>query len=504
MIPAPGKVYLVGAGPGDPGLLTVRGKELLQRADVVVYDSLANEALLAHAPRAENIFVGKRSGRHLLTQDDINRILIDQAGRSGAVVRLKGGDPFVFGRGGEEALALAAAGIPFEVVPGVSAGIAVPAYAGIPVTHRGLSGSVSFITGHLGCDDGAVALDRLHLQGTLVFFMASATLEFIAGELLRLERPAQTPIALVESGTLGDQRSYFGTLGAAVALARDNDIRPPMLLIVGEVAALHEKLAWFENRPLYGRRVAVTHARTSGDDLVAGLRERGADVFEFPTVEIAPAAPDGGPIDVAGAGWIVLTSVNGVETLFERLARSGLDARALHGIRLCTVGVKTAVALERRSIRAEASPERYEAKSVVDLLESIGGPVAGVRILLPRADIARAGLSDELRRRGADVTELHAYRTGIPKDMAAQVELLAAFAPQYVTFTSAAAARNLAVMLGPDGLKGLKGTAHFAAIGPVAAEAARAIGLRVDIEPSVHRAAEMVAAIAEWDRAHPV
>ena len=498
MSPASGKVYLVGAGPGDPGLLTVRGRELLERADSVVYDSLANEALLAHAPRAEKIFVGKRPDRHTLAQEDINRVLVEQARRAGLVVRLKGGDPFVFGRGGEEALALAAEGIPFEVVPGVTAGIAAPAYAGIPVTHRGLSGSVSLITGHLTGDDGGVALDRLHLEGTLVFYMASATLEKIADELIRLGRDPNTPAAVIESGTLGMQRTFSGLLPAIAAIARENDVRSPMLLVVGEVASLRDELAWFEDRPLYNRRVAVTHAKTSGDELVSGLRERGAEVFEFPTVEIAPAT-DNAALDLNGIDWIVLTSVNGVDVLFERLAASDRDARALHGIRLCAVGVKTATALGRRFIRPDATPEHYEAEPVVQLLESVGGPMRGKRILLPRADIARAALRDELRGRGAEVIELHAYRAGVPRDSSEHADALMAFAPHYVTFTSAAAARNIAVMLGPERLERLRAGTHFAAIGPVAAQGVRDIGLTVDIEPGVHRAADLVAAIVAWD-----
>ncbi len=498
-----GKVYLVGAGPGDPGLLTIRGREVLERADAVVYDHLVDERIAAIAQRAERIFAGKRADAHPLTQDDINRLLIDLAGRVACVVRLKGGDPFVFGRGGEEALALREAGVPFEVVPGVTAGVGATACAGIPITHRGLASSVTFLTGHAvpGESDTALDLTRLHLDGTIVFYMGAGRLAENMQALMAAGRAPDTPAAVIEWGTYPRQRVIAARLDTLATRAAGAKIEAPALVVVGEVARLRERLQWFEDRPLFGRRVVVTRAKARAGELIRLLQERGADVFEFPTVDFArpPQSQTSGPLDVSRYRWIVLTSVNGVETLFERMRVSGQDARALHGVRLCAISARAAEALRERALAPDFAPARYESDYVVREMERIGGALRGANVLIPRAEIGRIALLDELRGRGAEVDALDAYRATIPEDSRQLVDKLELFAPEYVIFNSASAARNFAAILGRDRTAALAGRAAIAAIGPIAARAAAEAGLPATIVPQTHRVPDLVEAIAAHD-----
>ena len=350
-----GKVYLVGAGPGDPGLLTLRGKDVLERADVVLYDRLVNEAVLRHAGDAERILVGKEPGRHILPQSDIETVLVELAREGKNVVRLKGGDPLVFGRCGEEAAALAREGIPFEIVPGITAGLAAAAYAGIPITYRGVSSSITFLTGHLdsASKSRVVALDKIHLQGTLAIYMGLKNVRAIMEELIRLGRSADTAAAVIERATVASQRTITGTLETIHEQCHAANFQSPVIILVGEVVALRNAFTWFEDRPLFGRRIAVTRARRRAEEMIHLLYELGADVFEFPTVQIDPLE-DPEPLgDVAAYDWIVLTSVNGADMLFERLANQGQDARALNGVRLCAVGAKTVEAVEARFLNAD-------------------------------------------------------------------------------------------------------------------------------------------------------
>jgi len=499
MNPAQGKVWLVGAGPGDPGLLTLRGRECLEQADVVIYDSLANEVLLEYAPNAEHVFAGKSTDRHTLLQDEINRVMREQASCGKRVVRLKGGDPFVFGRGGEEALALAEAGIAFEIVPGITAGIAGPAYAGIPVTHRGFSTCYTLITGHdaeaLESEDED--LSGLLLRGTLVFYMGVRNLPRIAAQLVALGRPETTPAAVVQWGTDPKQRTVVGTLADIATRARDEGIQPPAVIVVGEVVSLHESLSWFESRPLFGRRIVVTRARSQASDLVRHLQELGADVFEFPTIVIEPPeVPE--PFDPVGTyDWIVLTSVNGVEMLFERMDALGQDARDLAGVRLCVIGSATAEAVRKRFLRVDLMPEKYVAEDLMAALKQHEPNLAGKRFLLPRADIARSFLPEELRKHGAEVKELVAYRTVVPRTPDALAERLTSYRPDLITFTSSSTARNFCDMLGPERIDHLKQTAAFGAIGPITAKTAGALGMPITIEPEVHDIPSFVDAIVE-------
>ncbi|MBI5095480.1 MAG: uroporphyrinogen-III C-methyltransferase [Candidatus Hydrogenedentes bacterium] len=492
-----GKVFLVGAGPGDPGLITVRGRACLERADVVIYDNLANDALLEYAPNAERIFAGKSTDHHTLLQDEINELLLEQARKVARVVRLKGGDPFVFGRGGEEALFLAEHGIPFEIVPGVTSGIGALAYAGIPVTHRGLAGSVTLITGHEDTQrhKPAVDLAQLAVQGTLVFYMGVKSLSHIAAELIRLGRAPETPAAAIEWGTFPRQRTIHGRLDTIHELCERERVSPPALFVVGAVTALSETLSWFENRPLYGKRIAVTRARGQASELVIALRELGADVFEFPTIEIerVEAPPDFGPI--GAYHWVILTSVNGVDMLFERLETLGLDARGLAGVKLCVIGSATREAVQKRFLRCDLMPDKYVAESLLEALVEREGALEGKRFLLPRADIARSFLPKELRARGAEVTELIAYRTVKPQSSEQLADALVAYAPDFVTFTSSSTARNFCEILGPARLAALQPKAAFASIGPITTQTAQDLGLAVRAEAQEHDIPGLVQAI---------
>lgn len=487
-----GKVYLVGAGPGDPGLLTLRGKDCLERADVVVYDNLVNDELLQHAGRAERIFVGKSPDHHTLLQDEINGLLIEQAEKHGRVVRLKGGDPFVFGRGGEEALHLAACGVPFEVVPGVSAGIAAPAYAGIPVTQRDIARACVFVTGH---DEKLQIADAIHLA-TVVVFMPLKNVRSIANQLIEAGRDPNTSAALIQSGTTARQQSVFAPLDGIADAAQRSEIESPAILIAGPVTELHEQLSWFENRPLFGKRVVVTRARSQAGRLVESLRELGADVFEFPTIQIEPPKNEAPLDNIAAYDWVVLTSVNAVDMLFQRMEFAGLDARALAGVKLCVIGAATAQAVRSRFLNIDLMPERYVAEALMESLEHAEPVLSGKRFLLPRADIARSFLPQELRAHGAEVTELVTYRTTVPDTAEARADALVRYAPNLVTFTSSSTARNFHAILGKDRLDLLPERIRFASIGPLTTTTATELGMPISIEPAQHDIPHLVEAIA--------
>ena len=481
-----GFVSLIGAGPGDPGLLTLRGAEALASADVVIYDYLANPALLAHAPDgAERIYVGKKAGCHTLSQDEINALLVERGLAGQRVARLKGGDPFVFGRGGEEALALVEAGVPFEVVPGVTSAVAAPAYAGIPVTHRGLASSFAVVTGHEDPtkDESAVDWSRLATGvDTLVFLMGVGNLPRIVEQLVAHGRPADTPAALVRWGTMPGQQAVSGTLADIAARVEAAGLRPPAVTIVGSVAGLREQLRWFEERPLFGQRILVTRTRQQASALSTRLRALGAEAIELPTIHIAPPG-DWAPLDraIAGLGnydWIVFTSVNGVSAFWERLDRAGLDARALHVVRVAAIGPATAAGLQARGLRADYVPGEYVAEAVAAGL----GDVRGLRVLLPRADIARPALAGLLRGGGAEVDEVTAYCTLQPESGAGELrDLLAGVT--VATFTSSSTVRNLAAMARVAGLDLPRALARatIACIGPITAGTARDLGLSVHI-----------------------
>jgi uroporphyrinogen III methyltransferase/synthase len=460
-------VFLVGAGPGDPGLLTRRGEALLRAADVVVYDRLASPALLELARAdAELVDVGKARGRAAMTQDEINAVLVARGGEGKHVVRLKGGDPFVFGRGGEEAEACMAASVPFEVVPGVTSAIAAPAYAGIPVTHRGLSTSVTIVTGHEDPAKGHIDTDWDALArtgGTLVILMGATRISDIAKALIAGGRTEDTPAAAVRWGTRPEQRTVRATLGTIA----DENVEAPSAIVVGDVAALD--FAWFEQRPLFGRTIVVTRAREQASDLRSRLEQLGAEVLELPTIAISPTDFD--VPDVGQYEWVVFTSANGVDALFAKLR----DTRDLAGPKVAAIGPGTAEALLRRGVRADLVPQRFVAES---LLESF--PPGSGRVLLARAAVARDVLPEGLAQKGYDVDVLAVYRTQpVPVALETIARLVGVDA---VTFTSSSTVTNFCDAVGalpePQPI--------VVSIGPVTSNTARERGLRVDAEAADH------------------
>jgi uroporphyrinogen III methyltransferase/synthase len=481
----PGSVALVGAGPGDPGLITVKGLGLLRAADVVVYDNLADRAFLREAPAsAELVYVGKRAGQHALSQEQINQLLVARARAGKRVVRLKGGDPFVFGRGGEEAEALVAAGIPWIVVPGITSAVAVPAYAGIPVTHRDFTATFAVVTGHEDPAKDASTIDWSKLAtgaGTLILLMGVGNLAAIAEQLVRHGRAPETPVAVVRWGTTPRQQTVTGTLADIAERVRAAGLKPPAVTVVGEVARLRDRLRWFETGPLWGRRIVITRAAEQAPELADRLEAQGAAVTVLSAIRIE-AADDYGPLDAALAtldtfDWLLFTSVNGVRAFGERIWASGRDWRALRRARVGAIGPATARALEAWHLRPDFVPHEYVAEG---LLVEIGN-VAGQRILLPRTDIARPTLAAELRLRGAEVVEVTAYRTVVqPPDAEILRRALVEERPDAITFTSSSTVRGFVESLAASGLGEpaavLDGVA-VACIGPITAETARSYGL---------------------------
>ena len=480
-----GTVYLVGAGPGDPGLLTVRAAELIGRADVILHDRLIPPGVLDGArDDAEIVFVGKQGGGEQVPQREIDRLLLDRARAGKDVVRLKGGDPFVFGRGGEEALLCVEAGVPFEVVPGVTAGVAAPAYAGIPVTHRDLASGVAFVTGHEDPAKPGSALDWPAIAafpGTLVFYMGVRALPRIAQQLVAGGRPADEPVAVVERGTLPGQRTLLATLADVADRAAAERIRAPAITLVGPVASLREQIAWLERRPLHGRTIAVTRARPQASALAARLRELGATVIEAPAIRTQPL--DAELPDLAAYDLLCVTSPNGAHALFERLAAAGRDARALAGATVAAIGLGTARALAEHGIRADVVPERAVAEGLVEALA--GATVT--RALVVRAREGRDVLPDALRERGAAVDVLALYET-VAEPLDAGTASTAAHA-DYVTFTSASTVRYFLAAAGSlDGPR-------IASIGPATSAALRDAGLEPDVEADPHTPDGLIAAL---------
>jgi len=497
-----GIVYLIGAGPGDPGLITVRGLDCLRRADVVVYDYLANPALLAEAPAAEHIYVGKTAGCHHRPQAEINALLAELAAAGKVVARLKGGDPYLFGRGGEEALHLRQQGLAFEVVPGVTAAFAAAAYAGIPLTHRDFTTSLGLITGH---EDPAKKFSSLDWEklatgvGTLVFYMGMANLELIARELVAHGRSPQTPVAVVRWATTPRQQTLTGTLADIAQKVRDLGFKPPAIIIVGAVVSLRESLRWFDNRPLFGKRVLVTRSADQAGRFAALLAEAGAEALPCPVLEVLPAA-DSAPFDAALANLartdlLILTSANAVEQLFSRLQTHGRDLRALAGVEIVVVGPKTGEALAAHGLRPDLVPADYRAEGVLELLRQRG--VAGKRILYPRAELARDLLITELTALGAAVEAPIAYRSRPPQEGAEQLRATLAAGVDAVTFTSSSTVDNLLEMAGPAAAE-LLAAATIVSIGPLTTATARRHGLTVHVEAASSTLDGMVAAMVDY------
>jgi len=498
------KVYLLGAGPGDPGLLTLKARDVLAAADVVVYDALANDSLLGHARKdAEIIYVGKVAGDHALPQHEINALLVNKAREGKVVARLKGGDPYIFGRGGEEAEELLAAGVPFEEVPGISSTIAAPAYAGIPLTHRDYASSVTIITGHENPDKpGSVHNWQAlaHSASTLVFVMGMKNLPDIARNLLDAGLAPDTPAALVYRGTTARHRSLVSTLAQLPQAAVDARFTNPSVIVVGRVAGLHDKLNWYEQKPLLGKSIVVTRAREQASGLAATLAGLGAEVIQFPTIEIRPL-PDYAQLDAAIArlseyAWLIFTSVNGVKYFWMRLEQAGKDSRALGACKVAAIGPATADALRERGIMPDFIPDRYVAEGVVEgLLAREAGNLTGMRMLLPRAAKAREVLPEELGRAGALLDVISAYET-VPA-ASRKDEVLARLNEgtlDCVTFGSSSTVENFLELIPAATLKEHSAT-RLAAIGPVTAETLRKNGLEPHIQPEEYTIPALVEAV---------
>ncbi len=486
-----GKVYIVGAGPGDIGLLTVKGLRCLQIADVVVYDFHLNAQVLNYINHdAEFIYAGKRGGKHDMTQERINQTLVEKAREGKTICRLKGGDPFVFGRGGEEAEVLVKEGIEFEVVPGISSAIAAPAYAGIPLTHRSYSSSLAIVPGYEDVTKKESSIDWARLAtgvGTIVFLMTVKNISMVCKRLIENGRNPETPVAVIRWGTRADQTTITGRLNTISDVVKANEIRPPAVMVVGDVVKLRDTLKWYEKKPLFGQRVLVTREHTAGFEPLAQL---GAEIIEFHTIEIVPpddwAELDRAIEKIDAYHWLVFTSVNGVKFFFQRLMDRKRDIRDLKGVRICAVGSKTASAIKKYGIRVDLVPEKFNAEGLIEAFagqSSAENSLKGVRILLPRAEKAREVFPQRVRELGGEIDVFTAYKMVKPDIHGKRLKrFLKEGKISIATFTSAATFNNYMEIMGEDALSLLKDVI-IAVIGPVTARAVEKEGLKVHIMP---------------------
>jgi len=500
-----GTVFLVGAGPGDPGLITVKGLELIRKADVIVYDYLAGEQFVEQArPDAELLYVGKKGRDHTCEQTDINELLVTKAMQGKSVVRLKGGDPYLFGRGGEEAEQLFAAGIPFEVVPGVTSAVAAPAYAGIPVTHRDHASMVTFITGHESPDKDQSAIDWEVLArnpGTLVFLMGVKNLNNISASLIKHGKSAHTPAALVRWGTTPRQVSMVATLEDIPAEAERRGISAPAVLVVGSVATLRDSLSWYERKPLFGKRILITRSRAQSEKMAEKIVEYGGAPVLFPTIEIVPP-DDFGPLDdsirrIQSFHWIIFTSVNGVKGFFNRFFQVREDIRDMAGPRLGAIGPVTAAEIRKHGLKVDLMAKEFVAEGLISQISE--DQVHGKRFLIPRAEKAREVLPQELAARGGDVEVVTVYRTGIPSGthVAAVLKMLEDKEIDAVTFTSSSTVNHFVQMLKDGSLADLLKGVTVASIGPVTSGTIKEKGLEVDVEASPYTVEALLASLVE-------
>ncbi|MBI5409683.1 MAG: uroporphyrinogen-III C-methyltransferase [Nitrospirae bacterium] len=516
-----GKVYIVGAGPGDIGLLTVKGLKCLKKAEVVVYDFHLNAQVLNYINHdAEFIYAGKRGGQHDMTQDEINRTLVEKAKTGKIICRLKGGDPFVFGRGGEEAEALVKEGIEFEVVPGVSSAIAAPAYAGIPLTHRQYSSSLAIVPGYEDVTKKESSIDWAKLAtgvGTIVFLMTVKNISQVCRRLIENGRSPETPVAVVRWGTRADQTTLVGNLGNIPDLVKENEIKPPAVMVVGEVVKLREALKWFEKKPLFGQRILITREHTTSLEM---LEDLGAEIIEFHTIKIVPPEDwtemDKAIDKIESYNWLILTSGNGVKYFFQRLFERERDIRDLKGIKICAVGSKTAAAINKFGIKVDLVPEEFNAEGLIsaivqkcksaegknnntsELLHSGASALRGTKFLLARAEAAREILPEKIRELGGEIDVVTAYRAVKPETHGKRLKrFLKQGKITIATFTSAATFNNYMEIMGEDALVFLKDVA-IAVIGPVTAKAVEKAGLKVSIMPKEATLEAMVNDIINW------
>ncbi len=486
------KVYLVGAGPGDPGLITVKGRKILEGADAILYDHLANHRLLDLAPAsAERVYVGKKRSAHEFSQEEISGMLIERARRGLTVVRLKGGDPFIFGRGGEEIEALSAAGIPFEIVPGVTTPLGLAAYTGVPLTHREHTSAVTFVTGH---NVEAIDWSKIGAAETIVLFMGLVNFPAIAQELIARGRSAKTPAMAVRWATRPDQQTITGTLEDLPRKLADAGMKPPATIVIGEVVALRDRFSWYEKLPLFGQRIVVTRDRRQAMELAEPIEALGGEALLLPVIEIREAA-DPAPLDHAitqlnSYEWLIFTSVNGVKYFLDRLDRSAVDLRSLKA-KICAIGPATKAAVEALHLKVDKMPEEYVAESLLKAFAS--EDLNWRRILLPRAAVARDLVPMEMRRRGATVDVVEAYRTVVPEDAPVRAKEILARRPHWITFTSSSTVSNLIEVAGAEALRGIK----LASIGPITSRTIREHSLEVHLEANPHTVPGLVSALSQ-------
>ena len=499
-----GKVYLVGAGPGDPGLVTVKGLDIIRRADVIVHDYLANPRLLHEVgDDCEVVFVGKRHDKHFMEQSEINKTLVELAKDHDIVVRLKGGDPFIFGRGGEEAGALVDAGIPFEVIPGVTSAVAVPTYAGIPLTHRDFASAVTFVTGHERSDGARAQIDWRGLArgtGTLVFLMGIKNIERITTNLIENGRNSCTPSAVVRWGTMAEQKVISGTLANIATKVKEAELRPPAIIIVGEVVRLRDTLTWFDKKPLFGQRVLITRPKDQSTELIGMLEDLGGEALEFPTIQTIPASDysslDKAIDEIDSYDWLIFTSANGVSYFIERLLDNGKDVRSLKNINIATVGPATAKKVKDLKIKVDLVPKDFVAEGLIESFSKMG--IKGKKMLLPRALKARELLPSELRKLGAIVEVAPAYETITAKDVSVPIKKrLTEGRIDWITFTSASTVKNFIKIMDGIDLVELSKKVKIAAIGPITEKTAEKYGLAVEVTAGKSTNSGLVAAIEE-------
>ncbi len=497
-----GKVYLVGAGPGDPGLFTLKGKALLERAEVVIYDYLANPDLLKFCPEnCEFIYVGKKGGAHTLPQEEINKLLVKKAMEGKCVVRLKGGDPFLFGRGGEEIEELVKEGIPFEVVPGITSGIAVPAYAGIPVTHRDYTSTLALITGHEAEDkeESKINFKALSKLGTLVFFMGVKNLPYIVENLLKEGKSSDTPCAVIQWGTTPKQKTAQGTLATILEDVKKKGITAPAIIVVGEVVKLRAKFNWFETKPLFGKRILITRTREQASKLRIALEESGAEVCEVPTIEVRPLISDKTLEVMQNLGrydWIVFTSENGIRYFFGTLFKQNLDLRALSKLKIAVIGPATFEAINKFYLKADLVPEKnYTQEGLAEAFKKVD--LHGKKVLLVRAKVARELLPESLKAQGAEVNILPIYETLCPE--ASTAKLKEAFSEKIdaVTFTSSSTVENFFALLKKAELT-LPESLVLASIGPVTSETIKKFGYEPTLEAKEYTIPGLVSALIDF------
>jgi len=501
-----GKVYLVGAGPGDEGLITVKAVECIGQADVLIYDYLVNPVFLEYCSNhCSKIYVGKKAGAHTLSQDEINTLLVEQASKGLKVVRLKGGDPFIFGRGGEEALELVKNNISFEVVPGVTAGVAAAAYAGISLTQRGYTSTLAFITGHENTEKETSDIDWKGLAksfGTLVFYMGVKNLPQITSKLIEHGKPENTPVALIRWGTYNHQQTITGTLKTICDEVVKNQFTPPCIIVIGEVVSLREQLRWFDNKPLFGKRIVVTRSRTQASSLSKKLRELGASVVEMPTIDIEPIVEnlqlDQAITQINQYAWIIFTSVNAVEIFFKRLFDLSFDNRILHGVSIAVIGQETYNRLLQFGIKADLMPDTFTSDGIIDSFKSIHKKIIGKKLLLPGSDLAREIIPIELKKLGADVIHISTYHTTKPAYSNDFLEKLFQDEIDMFTFSSSSTVINLVNILKENGMEEKIKLINGASIGPITTQTAKENNIKIVLEPTLQTIPALVDSIENY------